>query len=82
MNGGCTFQGKYLGRIVRYYHSTTSEYSLQYEKNGNKVPKSQDCKPLVDLVFPDDLDREWYRQEFLKAWSNETTAKKSKKEKV
>ena len=84
VTGGAVFEGNYLGKVVRYYHSTTSTSSLQYEKNGNKVPKSDGCRPLMDLGdFPPDLDRQWYLNEF-KACLNpklkKPTVKKSKKE--
>jgi len=84
VTGGAVFEGNYLGKVVRYYHSTTSTSSLQYEKNGNKVPKSDGCRPLMDLGdFPTDLNRQWYLDEF-KACLNpklkKPTAKKSKKE--
>ena len=78
------FDGNYLGKVVRYYHSQTSTSSLQYEKNGNRVPKSDGCRPLMDLDhFPDDLNRQWYIDEFkacLNPKSKKPTVKRSKKE--
>ncbi len=64
MNGGAVIDGKYLGRVVRFYHSTDGQ-SIHYKKNGNKVPKSDGCAALMDLPdsFPDDLDYQWYIDE-------------------
>lgn len=84
VTGGAVFDGNYLGKVVRYYHSQTSTSSLQYEKNGNRVPKSDGCRPLMDLDhFPDDLNRQWYIDEFkacLNPKSKKPTVKRSKKE--
>lgn len=83
VNGGCVFDGVYLGKVVRYYHSQTSTSSLQYKKNGNRVPRSENCRPLQDLgQFPEDLDFEWYVEQYrecLNPKSKATTVRKSKK---
>lgn len=48
----------YLGKAVRFYRSTESLGALHYKDSLNKVPKSDGCKPLMELPdsFPDDVD--------------------------
>lgn len=55
----------YLGKAVRFYKSTESEGALHYKGSLNKVPKSDGCKPLMDLPdsFPDDVDFASYIRE-------------------
>jgi hypothetical protein len=65
VTGGALFYGDYLGKAVRFYHSCDlglADASLVYAKNGNKVPMSQGCRPLMDLPnsFPDDVDFYYY----------------------
>lgn len=59
--------GSYLGKVVRWYYSKTGR-TIHYKKSGNKVPKSDGVKPLMDLpdrfdVIKPDLDYEWYYNE-------------------
>jgi len=53
--------GTYLGKVVRFYYSTNG-HSIHYKSNGNKVPKSDDAKPMMDLVekIPKDLNYDKY----------------------
>lgn len=68
VTGGALFDGKYLGKAVRFYHSDNfrlTDMSLIYAKNGNKVPMSQGCRPLMNLpddklVYDDDIDFNYY----------------------
>ncbi len=48
----------YLGKAVRFYRSTKSLGALHYQDSLNKVPKSDGCRPLMELPdeFPDDVD--------------------------
>ncbi len=64
MTGGAVWREQYLGKAVRFYYSTDGDV-ITYKKNGNKVPKSDGAKPLMDLTdsLPDDLNHEWYIQE-------------------
>ncbi len=59
--------GNYLGKVVRWYYSTDGS-TIHYKKSGNKVPKSDNCKPMMDLTkkIPKDLDYEWYYEEAYK----------------
>ena len=61
VTGGAVWRGEYLGKAVRFYYSTDGD-SIHYKKNGNKVPKSDGCRPLMDLpdALPSDLDLDWY----------------------
>lgn len=57
--------GTYLGKAVRFYYSTESEGPIRYKSNGNTVPKSEGCKPMMELTdnIPTDLDYDWYIRE-------------------
>jgi len=56
---------EYVGKAIRWYYATGVEGELVYAKNGNKVPKSDGAKPLLDLPqqLPDDIDFQWYAAE-------------------
>jgi hypothetical protein len=55
----------YLGKVVRFYRSTLSSSCIRYVHNGNKVPKSDFCRPVMALpkVLPDDIDYDYYIRE-------------------
>lgn len=55
----------YLGKAIRWYYAKDVDGIIVYAKSGNKVPKSEGAKPLLDLpaAFPDDIDVDWYIQE-------------------
>lgn len=65
VNGGAIKDGELLGRIVRWYYAKGEQGAIHYKTNGNKVPKSDGAKPLMDLPehVPVDLDYEWYIDE-------------------
>lgn len=65
VKGGGVYDGEYLGKMVRWYYSLESKGCISYSTNGNKVPKTDGCKPLMDLPdeLPKDLDYEWYFNE-------------------
>ena len=64
VTGGALWRGENIGKAIRYYYSTSvpSEETIRYIKNGNKVPKSEGAKPLMQLpdAFPDDVDYSVY----------------------
>jgi DNA polymerase elongation subunit (family B) len=65
VTGGAVWQERYLGKAIRFYHTSTAELqeaTINYAKNGNKVPNSLGCRPLMDLpdTFPDDVDHNYY----------------------
>jgi len=62
VRGGGEWGGEYLGKTVRWYQSIFSDAPIRYVTNGNKVPKTDGCRPLMELCdgFPADLDLDWY----------------------
>lgn len=67
VQGGGSFGELYLGKAVRFYHSTSvpkTEY-IRYTTNSNKVPNSDGCRPIMNLpdTFPEDIDYEYYINE-------------------
>lgn len=67
VTGGAMWGGEPLGKAVRYYYSTSvpSDQTITYAKNGNKVPKSEGTRPLMELpdAFPGDVDYHVYEVE-------------------
>jgi len=65
VKGGGAYIGEYLGKVVRWYYSTKSSDCIMYSTNGNKVPKTDGAKPLMDLPneLPLDLNWDWYIDE-------------------
>ena len=66
-DGGATWRGQYLGKVVRYYWSTDGEEILKakpHAKTGNyaKVPKTDGAAPCMTLPdeLPDDIDFDRY----------------------
>jgi len=51
----------YIGKVVRYYYSTKGK-PMYYAKSGNKVPKSEGCRPMMQLTkkLPKDIDYDKY----------------------
>lgn len=51
----------YLGKVVRFYYSKKGK-PMFYKKSGNRVPKSDGSKPMMDLKkkVPKDLDYDKY----------------------
>jgi len=64
VKGGALWRGDALGKAVRFYSSTDVPITdcIEYATNGNKVPRSNGCRPLMDLpdAFPDDVDYQAY----------------------
>jgi hypothetical protein len=65
VKGGGIYDNEYLGKMVRWYYSKESKGYISYKLNGNKVPKTDGCKPMMNLSnsLPNDLDYEWYYNE-------------------
>lgn len=66
-DGGATWRGDYLGKVVRYYWSTDGDPIFKakaHAKTGNHpmVPKTEGCAPCMTLPdeLPDDVDYERY----------------------
>lgn len=67
VDGGATWRDRYLGKVVRYYWAKDGDEILRKKghwKTGThgKVPKTDGCRPLMDLPtqFPEDIDYERY----------------------
>lgn len=57
---------EYLGKSIRWYYAVSENRALiVYAGSGNKVPKSEGAKPMMELPseLPDDLDYDWYINE-------------------
>ncbi len=51
-----------LGRMVRWYYSTDGAGTIRYKTTGSTVPKTEGCKPLMELpdTLPADVNYIWY----------------------
>lgn len=60
-----TSQAEYLGKAIRFYYSDEVEGAIHYKTNGNRVPKSDGARPLMELTddLPDDIDITRYVKE-------------------
>lgn len=65
VKGGGAKDGIYLGKVVRWYYAQGEHGFIEYAGSGNKVPKSDGAKPLMDLPdeFPQDINYNWYIKE-------------------
>jgi hypothetical protein len=70
VKGGCEIDGEYLGKAVRWYHSTERKGPLRENGTDKAVADSTGAQPCMTLpegyALPDDLDIEWYVRE---AWA-------------
>lgn len=64
VKGGAYKDGVYLGKVVRWYHSTSTNTNITNAK-GNSVPVTQGAMPAMDLPdeMPDDINFNWYVRE-------------------
>lgn len=64
VKGGAVKDGEYLGKAIRWYYSTEIKGEIIYAETGNKVPKSDNARPCMELpeIFPADLDFEHYKR--------------------
>jgi len=67
-----------IGKVVRFYKARGEFGSLRYVTNGNKVPGSDGCLPLMELGvdFPQDVDYKFYSdaaKKILSGWFNQKT---------
>ena len=67
VNGGAEWKGRFVGKAVRFYRSSDLPYeqTINYKSNGNRVTRSQGCRPLMELPgeFPSDVFYEHYIRE-------------------
>lgn len=67
VKGGAVKDGEYLGKAIRWYYSTEISGEIVYALTGNKVPKSDNARPCMELPaeFPHDLNFAHYEREAL-----------------
>lgn len=55
-------QGDYLGKSIRWYYAVGEEGEIVSAKSGNKVPKTEGAKPIMEFPdeLPNDIDYDWY----------------------
>ena len=65
VRGGGFYGDMYLGKVVRWYYSKDSQHNIHYRTSGNKVPRTDGCYPIMDLLphFPQDVNYAWYDKE-------------------
>lgn len=62
VRGGGVKDGKYLGKVVRWYYAKNEKGFIAYKASGNKVATTDGAKPLMTLPdsLPTDINYEWY----------------------
>lgn len=65
VNGGAQQHGEYIGKAIRWYYSDEELDAIHYVTSGNKVPRTEGARPIMDLpeTLPKDLDFNWYIEE-------------------
>jgi hypothetical protein len=58
-------QGEYLGKLIRWYYAVDAQGEIISAKTGNKVARTDNAKPLMNLPseFPTDINYQWYVDE-------------------
>jgi len=65
VHGGGEKNGRFLGKVVRWYYPKNEAGHIAYVVSGNKVGKTDGARPIMDLPteFPDDINYDWYINE-------------------
>lgn len=65
VRGGGEKNGRYLGKVVRWYYPKNEAGHIAYVSSGNKVGKTDGARPVMDMpdAFPTDIDYDWYVKE-------------------
>lgn len=65
VKGGGEKNGKFLGKVVRWYYPKNEGGYIGYAGSGNKVGKTDGARPMMDLPdeFPQDINYEHYVKE-------------------
>lgn len=68
VKGGGEKDGKYLGKVVRWYYPKGEKGCISYVMSGNKVGTTDGAKPVMDLPpeFPNDINYDLYIEESIK----------------
>lgn len=55
----------YVGKAIRWYYADRYDTAIHCKLNGNKVPRSDSAKPIMELPdeMPDDINVDWYIDE-------------------
>ncbi len=67
VRGGAVKDGKYLGKVVRWYYKTGETGAIIYALTGKMVAETEGAWPCMDLpqVLPADIDYNYYEQKAL-----------------
>lgn len=62
VKGGAIWNGQHLGRVVRWYYTTTGGAEIRDRGSNNTVARSAGCRPCMTLpdAFPTDVNLDWY----------------------
>ena len=63
VSGGAVWRNQFLGKVCRWYWSNAEDRdTIIYAKSGNRVPQSDDSRPMPNLPeqLPEDLDYQAY----------------------
>lgn len=62
VRGGAVKDGHYLGKSIRWYYAADEVGEIIYAASGNKVPKSDGARPIMDMpeTLPPDIDYDRY----------------------
>ena len=65
VTGGAVKDEVFIGKAIRWYYAEGEMGTINYNSNGNTVPRSEGARPLMDLpdAFPDDVNYDWYINE-------------------
>jgi DNA polymerase elongation subunit (family B) len=72
VNGGALKNGELIGKAIRWYYGKYELDAMYYKTSGNKVPRSDGAKPMMELTdtIPEDMDFDWYIEESNKILKN------------
>lgn len=62
VTGGARKSDVYLGKVIRWYYSTAMKGEINRATKGDKIPKTDRARPLMELPaeFPKDIDFDRY----------------------
>lgn len=62
VNGNAVKEGEDIGKAIRWYYGKYELDAIHYKTNGNKVPRSDGARPMMELpeTIPEDMDYDWY----------------------
>jgi hypothetical protein len=61
-SGGAEMNGVYIGKALRWYHTTNKVEAIRRCDNKDRIPLTEGCIPIMDITgeFPKDIDYDWY----------------------